>query len=78
MIKGNMIDRDTAQNGKGWSEGTSYTLDTQDRHAICFAWANSGKAGLSADKTAPTIKSARNGEPAIVVLNDQGGGCDER
>lgn len=35
-LKGNAIDRDTAQNGKLWSDGASYTLDATDRHGICF------------------------------------------
>ncbi len=35
-LKGNAIDRDTRQNGKPWSEGPSYTLDTTDRHGVCF------------------------------------------
>jgi DNA (cytosine-5)-methyltransferase 1 len=36
--QGNGIDRaDTAGcNGKGWKEDTSYTLNTIDRHAVCF------------------------------------------
>lgn len=36
-IQGNCIDRaDTAGcNGKGWTEGVSYTLNTIDRHAVC-------------------------------------------
>lgn len=32
---------------------------------FAFAWANSGKAGLSEGKAAPTVKASRNGEPAI-------------
>lgn len=37
-LQGNGIDRaDTAGcNGKGWKEDTSYTLNTIDRHAVCF------------------------------------------
>ena len=37
-LQGNGIDRaDTAGcNGKGWKEGTSYTLNTVDRPAICY------------------------------------------
>lgn len=33
-----------------------------------FAWGNSGNAGLSVGKIAPTIKAARNGEPAIAAF----------
>jgi DNA (cytosine-5)-methyltransferase 1 len=34
-LKGNAIDRDTAQNGKWYQEDKSYTLDATDRHGIC-------------------------------------------
>lgn len=85
-LQGNGIDRaDTAGcNGCGWNGGgIAYTLNTIDRQAVvCFAWANSGQAGLSADETAPTIKSARNGEPGVaysidcrnLVLNEEKSG----
>jgi hypothetical protein len=38
-LQGNGIDRaDTAGcNGKGWKEGTSYTLNTIDRPAVCYS-----------------------------------------
>ena len=38
-LQGNGIDRaDTAGcNGKGWKEGTSYTLNTVDRPAVCYS-----------------------------------------
>ena len=36
-LKGNAIDRNTAQNGKPWSDGASYTLDATDRHGVCYA-----------------------------------------
>lgn len=34
-IKGNAIDRDTAQNGKWYQEDKCYTLDATDRHGVC-------------------------------------------
>lgn len=66
-MQGNGIDRaETAGcNGCGWREGEMYTLNTIDRPAVAFAWANSAKAGLSDDETAPTLKAANCGEPAI-------------
>ncbi len=66
-LQGNGIDRaDTAGcNGCGWREDEMYTLNTIDRPAVAFAWANSAKAGLSDDETAPTLKAANCGEPAI-------------
>ena len=36
-LKGNAIDRNTAQNGKPWSDGASYTMDATDRHGVCYA-----------------------------------------
>lgn len=33
-LKGNAIDRNTAQNGRPWTDGASYTLDATDRHGI--------------------------------------------
>lgn len=35
-IEGNVVDRVSKKNGKGWCEDVSPTLNTQDRHAICF------------------------------------------
>lgn len=41
---------------------------------MAFGWSNSQSQGLSeSTKVSPTIKATRNGEPAIVILNDQGG-----
>ena len=37
--------------------------------ATAFAWANSGNAGLSDGEVSPTIKAARNGEPAVCALD---------
>lgn len=36
-IEGNVVDRVSAKNGKGWCENVSPTLNTQDRHAICYS-----------------------------------------
>ena len=36
-IEGNTVDRVSNKNGKGWCEGVSHTLNTQDKHAVCFA-----------------------------------------
>ena len=37
VIDGNVVDRASAQNGKGWCEDVSPTLNTQDKHAVAFA-----------------------------------------
>ena len=35
-IEGNVVDRQSSKNGKGWCENVCPTLNTQDRHAVCF------------------------------------------
>lgn len=66
-IQGNCIDRaDTAGcNGKGWTEGVSYTLNTVDRPAVYDARGNGD------GKIAPTITGDHNGHisdyTAVVV-----------
>ena len=35
-IEGNVVDRVSSKNGKGYCENVSPTLNTQDRHAVCF------------------------------------------
>lgn len=35
-VEGNTVDRASCKNGKGWCENVSPTLNTQDRHAVCF------------------------------------------
>ena len=64
-IQGNCIDRaDTAGcNGKGWTEGVSYTLNTVDRPAVCgFSYKAGGKAqGIAYDEEiAPTLSAQRH------------------
>lgn len=36
-IEGNTVDRESKKNGKGFSEDVSVTLNTQDKHAVCYA-----------------------------------------
>lgn len=35
-IEGHVVDRNTRNNGKGWCTDVSPTLNTQDRHAVCY------------------------------------------
>ena len=77
-LKGNAIDRDTAQNGKWYQEDKSYTLDATDRHGVCagFKLGNSEKARSIgyAEEQAPTLNAECGGnKPAVLCLNDQGG-----
>lgn len=41
-IEGNVVDRVSAKNGKGWCENVSPTLNTQDKHAVCYEVINDG------------------------------------
>ena len=41
-VEGNVVDRVSAKNGKGWCEGVSPTLNTQDRHAVVYALEGNG------------------------------------
>lgn len=41
-VEGHVVDRNTANNGKGWCENVSPTLNTQDRHAVVYAIEGNG------------------------------------
>lgn len=41
-IEGNVVDRVSSKNGKGWCEDVSPTLNTQDRHAVVVALEGNG------------------------------------
>ena len=49
-IEGNVVDRVSNKNGKGWCEDVSPTLNTQDRHAICFQ--------LCGDRDNPSVSTS--------------------
>lgn len=50
-IEGNVVDRVSSKNGKGWCEDVSPTLNTQDRHAICFQ--------LCGDRDNPSVSTSQ-------------------
>lgn len=62
-IEGNVVDRVSAKNGKGWCEDVSPTLNTQDRHAVVFALEGNGARpshmgkGFSDDGTMYTLNT---------------------
>lgn len=62
-IEGNIVDRESAKNGKGYCEDVSPTLNTQDRHAVVFAMEGNGirpshlGGGYSADGTMYTLNT---------------------
>nr|DAP05748.1 MAG TPA: Cytosine specific methyltransferase [Bacteriophage sp.] len=73
-LKGNAIDRDTAQNGKRYQEDKSYTLDATDRHGVCagFKLGNSEKARSIgyAEEQAPTLNAECGGnKPAVMAFD---------
>lgn len=73
-LKGNAIDRDTAQNGKWYQEAKSYTLDATDRHGVCagFKLGNSEKARSIgyAEEQAPTLNAECGGnKPAVMAFD---------
>lgn len=62
-IEGNVVDRTSAKNGKGWCEDVSPTLNTQDRHAVIYALEGNGARpshlgkGFSKDGTMYTLNT---------------------
>lgn len=81
-IQGNCIDRaDTAGcNGKGWTEGVSYTLNTVDRPAVCDVGILNDQGGqvINADdnaKTSPTLRAETHGNlPCVYYTRKNGSG----
>lgn len=81
-IQGNCIDRaDTAGcNGKGWTEGVSYTLNTVDRPAVCNVGILNDQGGqvINADdnaKTSPTLRAEMHGNlPCVYDTRGNGDG----
>jgi len=74
-VQGNCIDRaDTAGcNGKGWTEGVSYTLNTIDRPAVAMCvpllddQGGNQISGDDAARVAPTLRAQMHGNiPAVV------------
>lgn len=41
-IEGNVVDRVSHKNGKGWCVNVAPTLNTQDRHAVCYEVVDDG------------------------------------
>lgn len=64
-IEGNIVDRTSAKNGKGWCENVCPTLNTQDRHAIVIALDQQGGKGNCnyMEDIMPTLLSDSHGTP---------------
>jgi site-specific DNA-cytosine methylase len=77
-MKGNAIDRNTAQNGRPWSDGASYTLDATDRHGVCYA-PNGNHCGNYEEAAVSATLQTRyhygsGGDAAAVVYDCRGNG----
>lgn len=77
-LKGNAIDRNTAQNGRPWSDGAAYTLDATDRHGVVFAAGFSDALGEKAQGgmgyTEEGMPTLRAGDVRSVVYDCRGNG----
>lgn len=77
-LKGNAIDRNTAQNGKPWSDGASYTLDATDRHGVCYAPNGNHCGNYEEDDVSATLQTryhyGSGGDAAAVVYDCRGNG----
>ena len=82
-IKGNAIDRDTAQNGQWANEDVSYSLDATDRHGVAIpvntqiatrhkAMGERTGLGVGTDGD-PAFTLQAGHEHGVAVLNDHGG-----
>ena len=77
-IEGNIVDRSCAQNGKGWSENQSPTLNTIDRHAVCYS-PNGNHCGYYEEaETAATLQTkyhyGTGGDAALAAYDCRGNG----
>lgn len=74
-LQGNGIDRaDTAGcNGKGWTEDVSYTLNTVDRPAVCYAMQAFGK--YTESESASAMKARDYKDATDLVVESAGVDC---
>jgi DNA (cytosine-5)-methyltransferase 1 len=71
-IEGNVIDRNSTQNGKGWSEDKAPTLNATDRHGVCMAM-NVGFF-ITAVGRSPTLLARMYKDPHVAVYDCRGNG----
>ena len=77
-IEGNIVDRSCAQNGKGWGENQSPSLNTIDRHAVCYS-PNGNHCGVFEEAEMAAILQTRyhygsGGDAALAVYDCRGNG----
>lgn len=65
-IEGNTVDRESNKNGKGFSEDVSATLNTQDKHAVCYASLCYPKVTGSLCARADSSPCVDRGQPFVV------------
>lgn len=66
-IEGNVVDRVSAKNGKGWCEDVSPTLNTQDRHAIVYSITNHDAIAIK-EKTETLRSNCHQAIPIVCQL----------
>lgn len=75
-IEGNTVDRNSGKNGCGWCEDVSPTLNTQDRHAICFQLCGDrDNPSVSFSETAyclPANSMSDRGQAVCIALEGNG------
>lgn len=65
-IEGNTVDRESNKNGKGFSEDVSATLNTQDKHAVCYVPICYSKVTGSLCARADSSPCVDRGQPFVV------------
>jgi DNA (cytosine-5)-methyltransferase 1 len=73
-IQGNMVDRDTNQNGPGYMEDDSPTLNTVDRHAVCYP--ETARALTARHDSSPCVDRVQN-VVALAWANSGNAGLSE-
>ena len=64
-LAGNFVDRNTNQNGSGVRENASFTLNTQDRHAVAYDVRNSRLNGM----VSGTLQAKESGGWSLNYIN---------
>ena len=82
-LKGNFIDRETQQNGVGWREDVSFTMDATDRHGVCYT-VDCRNLNLNEEKSG-TLQSKNQGghslnyqNPVLIEVEDENISNDNR
>lgn len=77
-VEGNTIDRQSNKNGKGFCESVSPTLNTQDRHGVCYAPNGNHCGNYEQADISATLQTryhyGSGGDAATVVYDCRGNG----